>query len=249
MRAAATTACRQDLEPAPIRLPIARQQSVQIVRAVDQLCARLVLRQQLPCRFAQCLARLERAMSGAFALAIDDLGSHADLLLGRQGDRLFIRSELPRHAGPGEGLHGVDLAAAPRDPAGAVSFGKRVGEGTSQAVERIAQVPGVQTVAGGSGLPPQTAQRGTGFSVAGRTPDEAEQNGAYWLGITPNYFATLNTRVLKGREFQPTDAAGSAPVVIINEELARALFGETDPLGRQMQLTNALENENWSRGD
>jgi len=32
------------------------------------------------------------------------------------------------------------LTAALRDPMGAVSFGKRVGEGTSQAVERIAQV-------------------------------------------------------------------------------------------------------------
>lgn len=32
------------------------------------------------------------------------------------------------------------LTAVPRDPVGAVSFGKRVGEGTSQAVERIAQV-------------------------------------------------------------------------------------------------------------
>ncbi len=32
------------------------------------------------------------------------------------------------------------LTAAPRDPIGAVSFGKRVGEGTTQAVERIAQV-------------------------------------------------------------------------------------------------------------
>ena len=32
------------------------------------------------------------------------------------------------------------LTAAPRDPLGSVSFGKRVGEGTSQAVERIAQV-------------------------------------------------------------------------------------------------------------
>lgn len=34
----------------------------------------------------------------------------------------------------------AELTAAPRDPMGAVSFGKRVGEGTSQAVERIAQV-------------------------------------------------------------------------------------------------------------
>ena len=36
------------------------------------------------------------------------------------------------------------LTAAPRDPMGAVSFGKRVGEGTSQAVERIAQVDAAQ---------------------------------------------------------------------------------------------------------
>jgi DnaK suppressor protein len=36
------------------------------------------------------------------------------------------------------------LRAAPRDPMGAVTFGKRVGEGTSQAVERIAQVDAAQ---------------------------------------------------------------------------------------------------------
>ncbi|MCI0636091.1 MAG: hypothetical protein L0206_19570 [Actinobacteria bacterium] len=47
-------------------------------------------------------------------------------VLGRARDGL--RSELE------------ELTAAPRDPMAAVSFGKRVGEGTSQAVERIAQV-------------------------------------------------------------------------------------------------------------
>jgi len=34
----------------------------------------------------------------------------------------------------------AELTSAPRDPMAALSFGKRVGEGTSQAVERIAQV-------------------------------------------------------------------------------------------------------------
>jgi DnaK suppressor protein len=33
-----------------------------------------------------------------------------------------------------------ELTAAPRDPMAAVSFGKRIGDGTAQAVERIAQV-------------------------------------------------------------------------------------------------------------
>ncbi len=34
----------------------------------------------------------------------------------------------------------AELTAAPRDPMAAVSFGKRVGDGTAQAVERITQV-------------------------------------------------------------------------------------------------------------
>jgi DnaK suppressor protein len=38
------------------------------------------------------------------------------------------------------------ITAVPRDPAGTVSFGKRVGEGTSQAVERIAQVSAARTL-------------------------------------------------------------------------------------------------------
>jgi DnaK suppressor protein len=33
-----------------------------------------------------------------------------------------------------------ELTAVPRDPMASVSFGKRIGEGTTQAVERIAQV-------------------------------------------------------------------------------------------------------------
>jgi len=34
----------------------------------------------------------------------------------------------------------TEITATPRDPMASVSFGKRVGEGTSQAVERITQV-------------------------------------------------------------------------------------------------------------
>ncbi len=38
------------------------------------------------------------------------------------------------------------LTAPPSDPLAAVSFGKRVGEGTTQAVERIAQVSAARSV-------------------------------------------------------------------------------------------------------
>jgi DnaK suppressor protein len=39
-----------------------------------------------------------------------------------------------------------EMKAAPRDPMAAVSFGKRVGEGTSHAVERIAQVSAAKSL-------------------------------------------------------------------------------------------------------
>jgi DnaK suppressor protein len=40
----------------------------------------------------------------------------------------------------------AEMTAAPRDPMAAVSFGKRVGEGTTQAVERIAQVSAAKSL-------------------------------------------------------------------------------------------------------
>jgi DnaK suppressor protein len=41
----------------------------------------------------------------------------------------------------------AELTAVPRDPMGAVSFGKRIGEGTTEAVDRLAKVGAADTLA------------------------------------------------------------------------------------------------------
>jgi DnaK suppressor protein len=51
-----------------------------------------------------------------------------------------------------DALEGLDaelaeLTAVPRDPAAAVSFGKRIGDGTTEAVERIAKVGAAEQLA------------------------------------------------------------------------------------------------------
>jgi putative ABC transport system permease protein len=112
-----------------------------------------------------------------------------------------------------------------------------------QALERVAALDGVTAVAASSGLPPQTAQRGTGFSVIGRTPDEAEQGGAFWVGVTPRYFSTVGGRIVSGRDFDARDRAGAMPVALINESFAQVLFGDGDAVGRQMTLTNTEAGE------
>ena len=50
--------------------------------------------------------------------------------------------------------------------------------------------------------------------------------------VSPDYFATLGTRILRGRGFAAADNASARPVVIIDEGLARTDWGGQDPIGQ-----------------
>jgi predicted permease len=49
-----------------------------------------------------------------------------------------------------------------------------------------------------------------------------------------DYFSTMSTPVLRGRDFRPTDNPDGPPVIIINEALARKYFPNEDALGRRI---------------
>jgi predicted permease len=53
--------------------------------------------------------------------------------------------------------------------------------------------------------------------------------------VSPGYFATLRTPLLAGRDFSGTDRAGTPDVAIVNQEFARRLFGDADPIGRRFR--------------
>jgi predicted permease len=52
--------------------------------------------------------------------------------------------------------------------------------------------------------------------------------------ISPGYFRTLRVPVLAGREFNQSDTADSPGVVILSSSTAKKLFGDENPIGRQM---------------
>lgn len=54
--------------------------------------------------------------------------------------------------------------------------------------------------------------------------------------VTPGYFRVMGIGLLRGREFGSSDSAEAPRVAIVNENLARALFGAENPVGRRLTL-------------
>jgi putative ABC transport system permease protein len=52
--------------------------------------------------------------------------------------------------------------------------------------------------------------------------------------VTPEFFATMGMRIVRGRGISPSDRQGSTVVAVINESLARRYWPGTDPIGKRI---------------
>ena len=107
-----------------------------------------------------------------------------------------------------------------------------------QVVERLQEVPGVQSASLVRGLP----FSGNGGTTPIVLPDrEAPPKGmepeVQINTATPNYFATLGIPLMQGRVFGNQDQADTLPVVVINQTMARRFWPNQDPLGKQIKFT------------
>ena len=100
-------------------------------------------------------------------------------------------------------------------------------------LQRIQQLPGVQSAASTRGVPLTFAAFGFGpLRPLGQPFDPQSAIFPDWGPVSPRYFETLQIPILRGRAFQDSDRAGAAEVAIINETLARRLFAGEDPIGK-----------------
>ncbi len=101
--------------------------------------------------------------------------------------------------------------------------------------ERLARIPGVDRVAFARRLPVYGYGNNARFAVEGR-PDapSGREPLAFTPSVTPGFFETLDLPLVAGRGFTAADRAGSLPVVIINESMARALWPGESPLGKRI---------------
>jgi len=54
--------------------------------------------------------------------------------------------------------------------------------------------------------------------------------------VGPSYFDTVGMRLLKGRKLDESNVAGSVPVTVINETMAKTYFKGEDPIGKRILI-------------
>jgi predicted permease len=65
-------------------------------------------------------------------------------------------------------------------------------------------------------------------------PFHGEHNEVLERDVSPNYFATLKAKLIRGRGFTEDDDANHPQVTVINEALARKYFPGEDPIGKMI---------------
>ncbi len=102
---------------------------------------------------------------------------------------------------------------------------------------RISALPGVTAVSTVQHVPLGLGgSNSTSVEAEGYIPSKNEEMFALVHTIGPDYFHTMNTRLVDGREFTPADSESTEPVVVINETFARRYFSKLDPRGRHVKV-------------
>jgi putative ABC transport system permease protein len=104
-----------------------------------------------------------------------------------------------------------------------------------QMLARLNALPGVKSAATTSVLPFNGGWSTSSFQIEGLVVPPG-QNGP-WGDIrivSTKFFETMRIPLVRGRIFTEQDAAGSPPVVVIDQEFAKKYFANKEPIGKRI---------------
>lgn len=101
-------------------------------------------------------------------------------------------------------------------------------------LQQLATAPGVDSVALASWFPLGFERGGTrSIKPEGYQPKPGEDLEVPRIKVSPNYFATMRTPVLHGREFTDNDTDKTVRSAIVNDAMARRFWPGQNALGRR----------------
>jgi len=99
-------------------------------------------------------------------------------------------------------------------------------------LDQVKTIPGVTSAAETSALP----LGGNWWNDRVVIEGEANEISVDMANISPNYFKTMGTPQLAGRDFTAGDSHGAPFVAIVNQEFAKKFFNGQNPIGRTFKI-------------
>jgi len=102
-------------------------------------------------------------------------------------------------------------------------------------LEKLRAIPGAESAAAANFIPLSGESDWDSFKIVGRgNPEWSQAPSAEGRAVSPDYFRTIGIALIRGREFTEQDQRDRAPVMVINEAMARQFWPGADPLGQQI---------------
>jgi putative ABC transport system permease protein len=115
-----------------------------------------------------------------------------------------------------------------------------------ECLARVRAVPGVRDAALTMSLPIRGASWSRVFIASDKpVPSRADLPHSDNIPVSQNYFETMGIRLMRGRSFSAADTTESAPVVVINETLARGIWPGEDPIGKRLKQSFPENEAPW----
>ena len=115
-------------------------------------------------------------------------------------------------------------------------------------IERVRATPGVESAALTSGILIPLVTNSATFAFEGKPLPPRDQRPEYVIErVSPGFFETLGAQMATGRTFTDGDHDRAAPVAIVNETLARAVWPGEDPIGKGLKSGDGNDDRPWVR--
>jgi putative ABC transport system permease protein len=112
-----------------------------------------------------------------------------------------------------------------------------------QALDRLAALPGAQSVGATTALPMSGTNNSRYFTIEGRAENTPhDYTIANHRQISPRYLETLGVPLVSGRALTAADFDGTTPVAVINQAFAHAFFPGQNPLGKRIKMGETAES-------
>jgi predicted permease len=126
-------------------------------------------------------------------------------------------------------MFGIDPSSAGYKPEGIRDLYRRLHD-------RLSALPGV-TVTGHANMAVVSGNEwDSSITIEGADPSQSSKSWAYMNHVSPDYFRSLGSDLVAGRDFRWSDGFGTPKVCIVNQQLVKEYFAGKDPIGRHIGM-------------